>query len=76
MMQSWVRSGTSGPAHWVKLSGGSTYTVACQVVIMKEHARRVETIRKGLANQPGVAYHEPVDGEICQTCREKAIAQA
>jgi hypothetical protein len=75
-MNTWMRSGQSGPAHWVKLSGSLYYTVACQVTLAKALALRVETKRVPLAQSPGVTVDIPLDGEVCQTCLQKAKAQA
>ncbi len=75
MNEYWMSAG-SGPAHWIKLAGSSFYTTACQHVITRESARKVESERVGLSQRPGQFYFRPVTGEICPICERKAQAQA
>jgi hypothetical protein len=76
MVQTWIKSGDSGDAHWAKLFGSQSYTVACNVRISKEYAKRVEAVQVGLANKPGSTYSKPLAENVCQTCLDKAIEQA
>ena len=76
MNERWVRSGDSGDAHLVKLSGGLYFTVACRRIVGKDKAVTVDTKRVASANRPGSYMLLPLAGDVCQECKDKAILQA
>ena len=76
MHETWMRSGQSGPAHWIKLSGGRYFTTACQTTLGRDKAVGVETSKIAIAGAVGRFYLRPKAGDICQACDQKAKAQA
>ncbi len=73
MNETWMSAG-SGPAHLIRLTGSVFFTTACQRVIARNTAIRVETKRLALAQRPGTYYLWPV-GQVCPDCEPKAMAQ-
>ena len=76
MSDIWMKSGNSGPAHWIKLKGSFVLVTACNRTLSLEFAQRVRSERVGMAGAPGQFYFRPVDGAVCLECEQKAKAQA
>lgn len=76
MHETWMKSGQSGPAHWIKLAGSRYYTTACQTTLAREAALGVATSKLAIASAPGRFYLRPKAGDVCPLCEQKAKAQA
>jgi hypothetical protein len=75
MNRSWMKSGESGPAHWVTLKGGMNFVTACRHIIQVIYARRVDTSAV-MIGAPARIYIGPSSGEICPECEKMAKEKA
>ena len=75
MNRSWMKSGESGPAHWVTLKGGLNYTTACRRIIQVIHAKYVTT-HVEMIGTPARIYVGPAGGDVCPECEKLAKEKA